>query len=196
MAKMIGLLQRYFGGYLMRFRVYMIYYGVQLRSFTFKCLLQKTYKSAFLERVFCQTIIIHFQWLGFCIMKRRLSGTNLSSENVLPTFWRNAPVVIRWWQTKRRQVIFWVQVGIIIQYFIVDKFYSTLAIYTLWTSLMGSHNDRAGLMGSHNDRAGDKNWDTATCIYILLLLSIMRLISISDKTRIPPSFCGQLWTIT
>ena len=44
-------------------------------------------------------------------MKRRLSVTNLSSENNLPTFRLDAPVVIREkddWniQSKRRQVIF------------------------------------------------------------------------------------------
>ena len=50
------------------------------------------------------------------LLKRRLFSTNLSSENNLPMFRLNAPVVFRpdddWSiQSKRRQVIFRAQVG-------------------------------------------------------------------------------------
>ena len=51
----------------------------------------------------CQTSFVSVPtvgWLKECLvqywpMKRRLSVTNLSSENNLPMFWLNAPVVIR-----------------------------------------------------------------------------------------------------
>ena len=44
-------------------------------------------------------------------MKRRLSGTNFSSENNLPTFWLNAPFALMMTEAKRRQVISQVKVG-------------------------------------------------------------------------------------
>ena len=44
-------------------------------------------------------------------MKRRLSGTNFSSENNLPTFWLNAPFALIMTEAKRRQVIPRVKVG-------------------------------------------------------------------------------------
>ena len=73
-------------------------------------------KSIFVQcSHYCRRFAVASQ-LASAYMKRRLSVTNLSSENNLPTFWLNTPVAIRapwWWlehSIKASAVIFWAQV--------------------------------------------------------------------------------------
>ena len=65
--------------------------------------------SRFSIQLCCSNNVSGFS-VGCCINREQLSATNLSSENIFPTFWLNADD--NWSiQSKRWQVIFWAQVG-------------------------------------------------------------------------------------